>query len=178
MAEGRPQRVFVSVGSNIEPARNITRGLRELGRYVRLVGVSCFYRTPAIDRPEQPDYLNGVVEIETSLAPLALRDEVLHPVEEAAGRIRTEDRYAPRTLDLDILCHGEELVELPGLRLPDPDIAERPFLAAALLDLDPELTLPGGSGPLAIQTDPAAIAALEKDEAFSRDIKEILTHEP
>lgn len=169
--------VFVSVGANIEPEANIQRGLRLLSRSVPLAAISTFYRTPAIDRPEQPDYLNGVVRLETGLRPGRLRD-LLHEVEHALGRTRSNDPYAARPLDLDILLHGNATISGGGFEIPDPDIVRRPFLAAGLLELNPALRLPGATADLARQIDPGAIAALTKDAAFTRQLKESLFHEP
>ena len=165
--------VYISVGSNIEPETNILQGLGHLAQRIRIAGLSTFYRTPAIDRPEQPDYLNGVVALETDLTPASLRD-LLRNVEDAQGRERTADAYAARTLDLDLLLCGETILNSADLQLPDPDITARPFLAAGLLELAPELCLPGASTRLAEQIDPAAVAALAPAPAFTRELKENL----
>lgn len=178
MADGRAERAYVSVGANIEPERNIVAGLALLSRRVPIVAVSCFYRTPAIGRPEQGDYLNGVVALDTELEPVSLKEEVLREVERALGRVRSEDAYAPRPLDLDILLHGNRVFQSSGITLPDPDITERPFLAAALIELDPSLRLPGDDRDLAERIDPGVIAALKKEDAFTRELKESLNHEP
>lgn len=165
--------VYISVGSNIEPETNILQGLGVLARRIRITGLSTFYQTPAIDRPEQPDYLNGVVALETDLAPVPLRD-LLREVEGAMGRERTADAYAARTLDLDLLLCGETILNSADLQLPDPDITARPFLAAGLLELAPDLRLPGASTRLAEQIDHTAVAALAPAPAFTRELKENL----
>ena len=165
--------VYISVGSNIEPEANIPRGLQLLSRSIPLVGVSMFYRTPAIDRPEQPDYLNGVVVLETDRPPGRLR-ELLREIEHALGRERTGDLYAARTLDLDILLYGDAIVSGDGLEIPDPDITARPFLAAGLLELAPGLRLPGADMDLTQQIDNAAVAALAPAPALTRELKEKL----
>lgn len=170
-------RAYVSVGSNVEPERNIVRGLELLSRRVPITALSTFFRTPAIGRPEQGDYLNGVIALDTVLEPLALKVSVLREVERALGRVRSEDAYAPRPLDLDILMHGNRVFESSGITLPDPDITERPFLAAALIELDPSLRLPGDDRDLAERIDPGVIAALKKEDAFTRELKESLNHE-
>lgn len=167
------EKVYLSVGANIAPEQNILRGLRLLARSMPLEGISTFYRTAAIDRPGQPDYLNGVVSLTTDLAPGRLRD-LLREIEHALGRVRTEDPYAARTLDLDILLFGDAEVQSDTLHIPDPEILERPFLAAGLLDLDPDLRLPGASVNLSEYIDPTAVAALETADAFTRELKENL----
>ncbi len=170
-------RAYVSVGSNVEPERNILRGLELLSLRVPITALSTFFRTPAIGRPEQGDYLNGVIALDTVLEPLALKVSVLREVERALGRVRTDDAYAPRPLDLDILLHGNRVFDSSGITLPDPDITERPFLAAALIELDPSLRLPGDDQDLAERIDPGVIAALKKEDAFTRELKESLNHE-
>ncbi|MBN1441873.1 MAG: 2-amino-4-hydroxy-6-hydroxymethyldihydropteridine diphosphokinase [Planctomycetes bacterium] len=127
-------RAYIAVGSNIDPEESIFGAQVLLQRRVRLTGVSSFYRTPALDRPDQPPFLNGVWEVLTELPPRRLRDEVLRPIETALGRVRTEDRYAPRSIDLDLLLYGDRVVEEADLKIPHPDLA-RPFVYAPLLEL-------------------------------------------
>lgn len=135
-------RAYVAVGSNIAPERNVLEGLRALAQRLSVVAVSTFYRTRPFERPAQDPFINGVAEVCTDLSPEGLRD-LLRAVEAELGRIRTEDKHAARTLDLDILVydglvrHGQELT------LPDPDVYRRPFLAVPLAELASELILPG-----------------------------------
>ena len=140
-------RAFVGVGSNIEPAENVRRALRLLMQEMRVVGLSTVYETEPEGRSEQPPYYNCVVEIETEAAAPELK-RALRVIEERLGRRRAADRYAPRTIDLDLLAYDELSVQTPELTLPDPDIATRAYLAAALSELAPVLALPGlGSAP-------------------------------
>lgn len=134
---------YIGVGSNISPEANIKAAMRLLARQVRLVGFSKFYRTPPEGRPEQPDYVNGVVEIETCLTPEALKHEVLRPIEHRLGRRRTDDKFAPRPIDLDILLHGAHQIEAADLRLPAEEIEKRAFVAIPLSEVAPGLMLPG-----------------------------------
>lgn len=136
-------RAYIGVGSNISPEVNIKAAIRLLTRHVRVVGFSTFYRTPAEGRPEQPDYVNGVVVIETNLAPKALKHEVLRPIEHCLGRRRTDDKFAPRPIDLDILVHGPHQMEAEDLRLPAEEIEKRAFVAIPLSEVAPDLMLPG-----------------------------------
>lgn len=131
--------VYIGVGSNIEPEANIIEALRMLRRVVAVTGVSTFYRTEPIDRPEQASFYNGVFRIETGIAPHRLKEAILRPAESSLGRERTADKYAARTIDLDILVYGDTV---DGAEIPDPDIYARPFLAAPLLELAPNLVLP------------------------------------
>jgi len=140
-------RVFVAVGSNLDPEENVRRALRLLDGEVGILGVSTFYRTPALGRPEDPPYVNGVVEVGDSLGPRDLKT-LLQRTEQALGRTRSDDRYAPRPMDLDLLLYGDQVSSSEGLMLPHPDIRERRFVTLPLLELAPDLTLPDSSTAL------------------------------
>ncbi len=90
---------------------------------------------------EQPPFLNGAAAVETSLEPRALLD-VLLEVERRLGRVRDE-RWGPRTIDLDLLLYGDTVVDEPGLTVPHPRLRERAFALEPLLELDPDLVVPG-----------------------------------
>jgi 2-amino-4-hydroxy-6-hydroxymethyldihydropteridine diphosphokinase len=141
-------RAFIGVGSNIGPEDNIREALRRLAQSTRLVSISTFYREPAIGRTEEPDFYNGVVAIDTDLPPAKLKWEVLRPIEAALGRRRTADKYASRTIDLDLLLYGDLLLSSNDLTLPDPDILKRAFIAVPLYELAPALALPGSGLPI------------------------------
>jgi 2-amino-4-hydroxy-6-hydroxymethyldihydropteridine diphosphokinase len=129
-------RAYVGVGSNIEPEHNIRAALRLLEQHVRVAGVSTFYRTEPLGRPSDPDFINGVVAIETGLGAHELRSTVLRRIERELGRQRVPDANAPRTIDLDLLVYdGEPL---------DPNVELRAFVAWPLVELDPALALPDG----------------------------------
>jgi 2-amino-4-hydroxy-6-hydroxymethyldihydropteridine diphosphokinase len=138
-------RAFIGIGSNIDPANNVLAAIRILARRVNLVAVSTVYLTDALDRPEQEPYYNCVAEIGTDAQPAEVRNDLLRPVESELGRRRTEDKYAARTIDLDLILYGnlEMEAQAEGLHLPDPDILKRPFLALPLFELAPDLVLPG-----------------------------------
>jgi 2-amino-4-hydroxy-6-hydroxymethyldihydropteridine diphosphokinase len=148
-------RVFVGVGSNVDPEVHVRRALLRLHEAVGVLGVSTFYATPALGRPSDPPFVNGVVEVGDRLAPGALK-ELLSRIEEAEGRRRSGDRFAPRPVDLDLLLHGDAVSIAPGL-LPHPDVEGRRFVALPLLELAPGLVLPGSGLRLAslVETLPA-----------------------
>jgi len=141
-------RVFIGVGSNINPEANVEKAMNLLAESVRVVAVSTFYRTEAEGRGGQPPFCNGVVEVETEMPPGELKRSVLRRIEERLGRRRSEDKYAARTIDLDILICDDLAGTFDGLVIPDPQIAERPFLAIPLGELAPDLVLPGTGVPL------------------------------
>ncbi len=136
-------RAFVAVGSNVRPARNVRAALRALASRVSLKAVSTVYRTKAEGRPGQPDFYNCVVELETDLSPQSLKSSVLRRIESDLGRRRTADKFAPRTIDLDLILYGELILNTQTLTLPDPQIPHRAFLAIPLTELAPDLKLPG-----------------------------------
>ena len=134
----------VGVGSNLEgPAAQVTSGLRALGELpeTRLLRQSALYATPPMGPPDQPDYVNAVALIATRLRPLALLD-ALQAIEQAHYRVR-ERHWGPRTLDLDLISYGDLVLAHPRLVLPHPGIAERAFVVIPLLEIAPELRLPG-----------------------------------
>lgn len=169
-----PVRSFIAVGSNISPAYHIQRALELLIDRVRVVGVSTFYRTKAIDRPDQPDYLNGVFEVRTSLRPEALKRDILATIEKELGRVRTADKYAARIIDLDIALYGDETIDAPSQSIPDPDIRTRSFLAKALLELAPDLILPDTNAPLNKIVDQLGDRDLIPDEEATKALKKMI----
>jgi len=138
----QPSTAFISVGSNIEPERNIRAALDLLRSRAEVVRSSTFYRTEPLGRPDQPKFVNGVWQIRTSLEPLRVPEELLRPIEQALGRRRTEDKFAPRTLDLDLVLYDAVVYDKGGMRLPHPDLG-RPFVYVPVCELleggDPEL---------------------------------------
>ncbi len=137
-------RAFVSVGSNIDPENSVLTALRLLGEQAAVRAISTVYLTEPIGPGGgQQSYYNCVIEIETDLPPLDLKHSLLRRVEASLGRVRTADRYAPRTIDLDLILYNDAVLNIDELTLPDPDILERPFLAAGLRELAPSLVLPG-----------------------------------
>jgi 2-amino-4-hydroxy-6-hydroxymethyldihydropteridine diphosphokinase len=169
-------RVFVAVGSNLDPEENVTRALRLLETEVGIRGVSTFYRTPALGRPEDPPYVNGVIEVGDSLGPRELK-QLLRRVEEVLGRERVADRYAPRSMDLDLLIYGDQ-ESSSGVTLPHPDIRERPFVAFPLLELAPDLTLPDSRTELRSLASSLASYPMEPLRDFTSRLRTEVQHGP
>ncbi|MCK5863263.1 MAG: 2-amino-4-hydroxy-6-hydroxymethyldihydropteridine diphosphokinase [Candidatus Hydrogenedentes bacterium] len=163
---------YIGVGANLNPESNILRGLTRLHRLYPLVGISNFYRSKAIDRTEQPDYLNGIVAVQYSGVVRVLKYDVLRKIEAQLGRERTKDAYAARPIDFDIILCDSMILREPGLVVPDPDIRRRPFLVAALLDLDPSVALPDRHGALKGLLKSPALKQLQTARSFSRALKE------
>jgi 2-amino-4-hydroxy-6-hydroxymethyldihydropteridine diphosphokinase len=140
---------YVGIGSNLgDREENVRRALELLGAdpEIEIVAVSTLRKTEPVGLLEQPDFINGAARVHTGLSPRQLLDRLLE-LERRLGRVRTGERYGPRTIDLDLLLYGQEIVEEPGLRVPHPRLAERRFVLDPLLDLDPALSVPG-RGPV------------------------------
>lgn len=139
--------MFVGVGSSVEAEAHVPAALGRLDDALGLVALSTFYVTPALGRPSDPPFVNGVVELPGALPPDRLR-ALLGRIEEAEGRRRGGDRFGPRTIDLDLLLHGDAVSTAPAPPLPHPDVTTRRFVALPLLELAPELVLPGSTARL------------------------------
>lgn len=136
-----PELAFLSLGSNIEPEHNLVLGAARLAQVGRMQAVSEVYQTAAIGPRPAPDFLNVAILVETELPPEDIRAH-LRQIEASLGRARTEDRYAPRPIDLDLCLLGNQILETPDLRVPDPDMLTRPYLAVTLAELAPHFVHP------------------------------------
>jgi 2-amino-4-hydroxy-6-hydroxymethyldihydropteridine diphosphokinase len=172
-------RVFIGIGSNIEPEKNIREALRQLAQAVRLTAISTFYREPALERPAEPAFYNGVVAVETDAPPVQLKQDLLRKIEANLGRLRSSDKYASRPIDLDLLLYDDCVLSNNQLTLPDPDILERAFLAIPLCELAPDLTLPGSGLAVCQVAERFAAAEMECLAEYTRLLRnELLTPAP
>jgi 2-amino-4-hydroxy-6-hydroxymethyldihydropteridine diphosphokinase len=135
------ERAFISLGSNIEPERNLPLAAARLLPLGARPAASSVFQNPAIGPSRAPDFLNAVVALDTDLRAPSLRAR-LRELEAALGRMRTEDRYAPRTIDLDLILLGAEVSAAPGAPLPDPDLLTRAHLAVPMAELAPDMPHP------------------------------------
>jgi 2-amino-4-hydroxy-6-hydroxymethyldihydropteridine diphosphokinase len=132
---------FVALGSNLGDREAILdRALERLAEHVDLGPRSRWIETEPVGGPPQGLYLNGVVRLETALAPRALL-ELLHDVERELGRVRSVPD-APRTLDLDLLLYDDRVIDDPGLRVPHPRLHLRRFVLEPLCEIAPDLRHP------------------------------------
>jgi 2-amino-4-hydroxy-6-hydroxymethyldihydropteridine diphosphokinase len=128
-------RAFLAIGSNLgDRAAHLRAAVRGMSD---VVAVSPTYETDPVGGPEQGPYLNAVVELDTELTARQLL-ELCHRLESAAGRVRTQ-RWGPRTLDVDVLLVGDDVVDEPDLQIPHPRLWERAFVLVPLADLAPDL---------------------------------------
>lgn len=140
-------RAFIGLGSNLaHPRRQLARALARLAAQdgVHVLAVSPNYVSEPIGGAPQPDYLNAVALVETTLSPRALLSR-LHAIERRQHRRRdaSTPRYAPRTLDLDLLLYGALRIHSPQLSVPHPRMHERAFVLRPLTDVMPAVTIPG-----------------------------------
>ena len=136
---------YVGLGSNLNrPTRQIETALELLGEIprTRLVSVSSLYRSAPFGGIEQPDFVNAAAALLTKLGPAELLSE-LQDIEARQGRERNDQRWGPRVLDLDLLVHAMAVIDEPGITVPHPGIAERNFVLLPLLEIAPELVIPG-----------------------------------
>jgi 2-amino-4-hydroxy-6-hydroxymethyldihydropteridine diphosphokinase len=138
-------RAYVGLGANLGDRENTLRAAVEvLGGEtgIEVVAVSTLRETEPVGVGEQPPYLNGAAELETTLSARDLLDRLL-AVEQRFGRVRNPGEHGPRTLDLDLLLYGDEVIDEPGLSVPHPRLHERLFVLEPLTELAPGLVVPG-----------------------------------
>lgn len=139
-----PVRAYVAFGANLgDPAAAFALALERLAGLPDTVVAahSPLYRTAPVGVAGQPDYINAVIALDTGLAPRALLDALL-AIEHEGGRSR-DYQLAPRTLDLDLLLHGDAVIHEPGLEVPHPRMHLRAFVLRPLADIAPQAVIPG-----------------------------------
>jgi len=136
-----PKLALISIGSNIDPENHLPLAAQKLKEIGSIVGFSTVYQNPAIGSTPQPDFLNAVAMIETDLTADAIRN-TLRRIEVDLGRLRTEDKYAPRTIDLDLCLLGDQVLETSEFKLPDPDILSLAYLTVPMAELAPDYLHP------------------------------------
>jgi len=138
--------VYIGLGSNLNnPIEQITQACAEISHcdVIELIRMSGLYRSSPLGPQSQPDFVNAVVEIATSLQPQALL-AVLQALEKAHGRTATGMRWGPRPLDLDILLYGQNIINSDRLVIPHRGLFERSFVLYPLQEIAPDnLTIPG-----------------------------------
>ncbi|WOZ76731.1 2-amino-4-hydroxy-6-hydroxymethyldihydropteridine diphosphokinase [Kosakonia sacchari] len=138
---------YIALGSNqASPLDQVNAAITALGEIPqsRIVAVSSLYRTPPLGPPDQPDYLNAAVALETTLAPETLLDHTQR-IELQQGRVRKAERWGPRTLDLDIMLFGDLTLNTERLTVPHYDMKNRSFMLWPLFEIAPDLHFPDGT---------------------------------
>ena len=137
---------YIAIGSNLaSPLEQVNAAVQALGEIPqsRIVAVSSFYRTPPLGPQDQPDYLNAAVVLDTALDAETLLDNTQR-IELQQGRVRKAERWGPRTLDLDIMLFGNEVINTSRLTVPHYDMKNRGFMLWPLFEVAPDLTFPDG----------------------------------
>ncbi|OOF51806.1 2-amino-4-hydroxy-6-hydroxymethyldihydropteridine diphosphokinase [Rodentibacter genomosp. 1] len=136
---------YIALGSNlntpVEQLNSALNGIENLPK-TQLLAVSSFYQSKPLGPQDQPDYVNAVAKITTALPPLSLLDE-LQRIENEQGRVRLR-RWGERTLDLDILLYGNEIIQNERLTVPHYDMHNREFVVVPLVEIAPDLIFPDG----------------------------------
>jgi len=132
--------VYVAIGSNVAPERNLARAVAELARAFPGARFSSWYRNRAVGF-EGEDFINLVAAFDTG-RPVHEVLETLHAIEALCGRTRAAPRWAPRAMDLDVLLYGSLVCDEPGLKLPRPDLLKRAYMLGPLAELAPEVVHP------------------------------------
>jgi len=135
---------YVGLGSNLDdPIAQIKQAIELLDKIetTNLIAQSSLYRSAPFGSVEQPDFINAVACLRSGMDPKELLNE-LHGIERSSGRKRGV-RWGPRTLDLDLLVFGDQEMDQVGITLPHPGIADRNFVLLPLVEIAPELVIPG-----------------------------------
>lgn len=135
---------YIALGSNLaSPLEQVNAALKAIADIPdsRIVAVSSFYRTPPLGPQDQPDYLNAAVALDTTLAPEELLNHTQR-IELQQGRERKAERWGPRTLDIDIMLFGDEVINTERLTAPHYDMKNRGFMLWPLFEIAPELIFP------------------------------------
>ncbi|MEO8443815.1 MAG: 2-amino-4-hydroxy-6-hydroxymethyldihydropteridine diphosphokinase [Gammaproteobacteria bacterium] len=140
LPDAAPVDVYVSAGSNVAPEDNLRLACRELRRHFGRLELSGLYRNPPVGFAGD-DFLNLVLRFRTAEPPTAIVGE-LERLHTLAGRVRGGERFAPRTLDLDLLLYGTEVIADRGIRVPREDILKYGFVLGPLTELAPDLRHP------------------------------------
>ena len=144
-SETPPAIAYIGLGSNLaEPVAQIKSARKAIAAItgVQELAFSGLYRSLPMGPQDQPDYVNAVMGIATDLLPMDLLRS-LQAIENDHGRVRKSERWGARTLDLDILIYGDQIIDLPDLTVPHPGLVERSFVLYPLFEIAPHILVPG-----------------------------------
>lgn len=137
----------IGLGSNLgDPVRQVESAMDELARLpdTRLTARSSLYRSRPVGPQDQPEFINAVVRLETALTAFTLLQH-MQAIENNHDRRRGGRRWGPRTLDLDLLLYGDEVVDTDELKVPHPEMCRRGFVLQPLLEIAPDAVIPGSA---------------------------------
>ena len=134
---------YLALGSNCRGETYLPAAVVELSQHGRIAAVSKVWENPPVEGGEQPNYLNAAVLLETDVSAVDLCLEIIPKIEAKLDRVRDpNNKYAERTIDIDIVLFNNDILQIEHHRIPDPDIELRPFLAIPLAELNPDDTHP------------------------------------
>lgn len=134
--------VYLSIGSNINPEKNIEQAICLLAQKTNIIAISTFWETAPIGLKEQPNFINGAVIVATDLSVTVFKEIILDKIEIALKRKRQVNKNAPRTIDIDIMLFNDEQLKLGHRSIPDAEILERDFVAIPLAEIAPRYIHP------------------------------------
>jgi len=167
MSDAPPNLAYLSLGSNVEPERNLPAAVARLGRWGRVRAVSAVWESAPVGFADQPNFLNAAALLETGLSAQGLRQEAIASIETALGRVRTANKNAPRTIDIDIMLFNHDVLQVGQRRIPNPEVLERPFVAIPLAEIAPDYVHPETGQTLrqiARRFDPAGAGMSRRDD--------------
>jgi 2-amino-4-hydroxy-6-hydroxymethyldihydropteridine diphosphokinase len=133
--------IYVGLGSNLDdPVNHIQRAIEHISKFdnIKFITASMLYVSASLI-PDQPDFINAVVKLQTDLSAELVLDALIQ-LEQVHGRVR-RTRWGPRTLDCDLLLYGKESINLPGLIVPHPEMLHRAFVLIPLYEIAPQLII-------------------------------------
>ena len=145
----RTNMTYLSLGSNIKPEHNLPEAVAQLARFGHVKAVSSVWQTAPVGFSEQPDFLNAAVLLETELSAKTLRQQVIPQIENSLGRVRTENKNGPRSIDIDIMLFNHDVLSIGHRRIPDPELLERSFVAIPMAEIAPGYVHPEENATLA-----------------------------
>ena len=157
---------YLSLGSNIEPELNLPKAVEQLAQFGRIKAVSSVWQTAPVGFTEQPDFLNAAVLLETDLSAMVLRQKAISYIENSLGRIRTENKNGPRTIDIDIMLFNHDVITIGARHIPDPELLKRSFVAIPMAEIAPNYVHPEAKVTLveiARQFNPATEAIIRRE---------------
>lgn len=160
---------YLSLGSNIQPERHLPAAVARLAKFGRIRAVSAAWETPPLGFSQQPNFLNAAVLLETFLSARALRQEAIAEIEVELGRVRSENKNGPRTIDIDIMLFNRDILRVDQRRIPDPEVRERPFVAIPLAEIAPNYVHPETGQTLkeiASQFDPTSAGMARREDVL------------
>jgi len=140
-------KIYLGLGSNVEPEKYLQLGIRELGRRFGVLEISNIYRSKAVGFAGD-DFLNLVLGFESDVSPAEIH-QVIEGIHEVAGRERGEAKFSPRTLDIDLLLYDDLVMDAAPIHVPRADILEYSFVLCPLAEIAPDLKHPETGKPIA-----------------------------